>query len=91
MCQVEQHDSSRGKVDERSEIVKRSIQELQSAYEGISLQMVSIAATTEQNIASVEEVMSSMDNQDNEVRQTVASVGELDEQIRQLNTLTGRI
>ncbi|MFC4776509.1 methyl-accepting chemotaxis protein [Paenibacillus sp. GCM10023252] len=86
-----------GKISANTELVKQqsdavggSADHLYDRYAAISSEMVSIAATTEQNMASVEEVCASMENQDDKIKHIVDSYTNLDGLITELKQLTER-
>ncbi|MNZ53533.1 hypothetical protein D3C78_714130 [compost metagenome] len=54
-------------------------------------EMVSVAATTQQNMASVEEVNASMETQDTKIKVMVEEYGQLDQLLTELKEMTGKL
>ncbi|MDB5052606.1 MAG: methyl-accepting chemotaxis protein [Bacilli bacterium] len=66
------------KVEQQSSSVEQSILQLQDSYQKISGEMITIAGITEQNMASVEEIVASMETQDSKINDIVTSFQNLD-------------
>ncbi|MFX3634856.1 MAG: methyl-accepting chemotaxis protein [Candidatus Pristimantibacillus sp.] len=77
-------------VKQQSDSVGLSSRELYEQYAAISAEMSSMAATTEQNMASVEEVCASMENQDLKIGHLVEGFSQLDLLITELQQLVER-
>lgn len=85
------------RIHENSDLVKAqsvevggSTRRLSNEYETISREMTSISATTEENMAAVQEVSASMENQDSKIGQLVEGYLQLDLLVSELNELVGR-
>ncbi|WP_238327638.1 methyl-accepting chemotaxis protein [Paenibacillus gorillae] len=77
-------------VKQQSDTVGVSSRQLHEQYSSIADEMTSMAATTEQNMASVEEVCASMENQDSKINHLVDGYGKLDALISELTQLVER-
>ncbi|MUT67270.1 methyl-accepting chemotaxis protein [Paenibacillus sp. NEAU-GSW1] len=77
-------------VKRQSDTVGVSSKQLHDQYAAISYEMTSMAATTEQNMASVEEVCASMENQDAKINYLVNGYAKLDTLISELTQLVER-
>lgn len=77
-----------GQVDRQSELAEQSVNGLQSAYATISDEMITIAGITEQNMASIEEVTASLENQHNNIRRVEDGFNELDNLANELKKMT---
>ncbi|MGO4547910.1 methyl-accepting chemotaxis protein [Paenibacillus sp. 2TAB23] len=84
------------RINENTELVKRhsdavgsSANELHSRYSSMADEMVNIAATTEQNMASVQEVHASMETQDIKIHTMVEEYEQLDQLLIELKQLAG--
>jgi methyl-accepting chemotaxis protein len=67
-----------GKVAASSEEMNRSVVKFKEATTNISEEMESLSAMTEQNMASVQQVVSAMESQDNKIADIVSRFHELD-------------
>jgi methyl-accepting chemotaxis protein len=67
-----------GKVAASSEEMNRSVVKFKEATKNISEEMESLSAMTEQNMASVQQVVSAMESQDNKIADIVSRFHELD-------------
>lgn len=84
-----------GNVSENMEEVRSSSEQLAQAaaklrsdYSSIAGEMTTIAGITEENMASVEEITASLDNQDSKIASIVESFQELDALIGRLKSTT---
>lgn len=84
-------------INENTELVKRhsdsvgsSANELHERYASMSSEMLNIAATTEQNMASVEEVHASMETQDMKIHTMVEEYAQLDQLLSELKQMAAK-
>lgn len=75
-------------VDRQSQLMAGSSSGLRSAYGSISDEMMTIAGITEQNMASVQEVAASLENQDSKIKQIEQGFAELDALVLKLKHMT---
>ncbi|MBD2867874.1 methyl-accepting chemotaxis protein [Paenibacillus arenilitoris] len=86
-----------GRINENTELVKRhsdavgdSAGHLHERYAAMADEMTSIAATTEQNMASVEEVHASMETQDIKIHAMVEEYAQLDQLLSELKEMVAK-
>ncbi|QAY65195.1 methyl-accepting chemotaxis protein [Paenibacillus protaetiae] len=79
-----------GLVKAHAVAVGQSSVQMSEEYAVVSREIMNIAATTEQNMASVEEVSASMENQDSKIGQLVEGYLQLDQLISELKELVGK-
>nr|WP_306220434.1 methyl-accepting chemotaxis protein [Cohnella sp. WQ 127256] len=77
-------------VDLQSTEMNRSADDLTHQYNKITDQIVTIAGTTEQNMASIQEMSASMTTQDSRLRDIAESFLQLDKLASELNKMTDR-
>ncbi|TCN00592.1 methyl-accepting chemotaxis protein [Paenibacillus sp. BK033] len=82
--------SDADKLESHSGEVDNSAEELQEQYTRITGQIVSIAGSTEQNMAAVQEMSASMTTQDSRIIEIVESFLQLDKLTSDLNEMTER-
>ncbi|OBZ13560.1 methyl-accepting chemotaxis protein [Bacillus sp. FJAT-26390] len=85
------------RINENTELVKRhsdnvgvSANDLHERYSSMADEMVNIAATTQQNMASVEEVHASMETQDIKIHTMVEEYTQLDQLLSELQQLVAK-
>ncbi|WP_414730962.1 methyl-accepting chemotaxis protein [Bacillus sp. FJAT-28004] len=85
------------RINENTELVKRhsdavgnSATELHQRYASMSSEMLNIAATTQQNMASVEEVHASMETQDMKIHTMVEEYAQLDQLLSELKQMAAK-
>ena len=76
------------KVEQQSAQVERAADDLRHQYTKITDQIVTIAGTTEQNIASIQEMSASMTTQDTRIIDIVESFLQLDKLAGDLKKMT---
>lgn len=81
---IEQINENTKLVKKHSEIVGGSANDLHHRYAIMSNEMLNIAAMTEQNMASVEEVHASMETQDTKIHTIVEEYAQLDQLLTEL-------
>ncbi|WP_338554322.1 methyl-accepting chemotaxis protein [Paenibacillus sp. KS-LC4] len=77
-------------VRQHSDTVGNSAGDLHERYTSMADEMVNIAATTEQNMASVEEVHASMETQDMKIHTMVQEYGQLDQLLSELKAMVAK-
>ncbi|MFD7520593.1 methyl-accepting chemotaxis protein [Paenibacillus chitinolyticus] len=77
-----------GLVKNQSDHVEESVALLQEEYRKISHEIVAIAGSTEQNMASFEEIMAGLENHDARIKDIVTSYQRLDSLITNLKAMT---
>ncbi|WP_141502011.1 methyl-accepting chemotaxis protein [Paenibacillus luteus] len=77
-------------VKQHSDTVGSSANELHERYANMADEMVNIAATTEENMASVEEVHASMETQDIKIHTMVEEYAQLDQLLSELKEMTAK-
>ncbi|MDF2814901.1 MAG: methyl-accepting chemotaxis protein [Paenibacillus sp.] len=73
---------------ERSGLVADSVNNLRASSQHISVEMESISMLTEQNMATVEQILAGMENQDRRIRGIVDGVHEVDSTAKDLKEKT---
>ncbi|CAM4324692.1 methyl-accepting chemotaxis protein [Paenibacillus alkaliterrae] len=86
-----------GRINDNTELVKQhsdtvgsSANHLHERYADMAGEMVNIAATTEQNMASVEEVHASMETQDMKIHTMVEEYAQLDQLLSELKEMVAK-
>ncbi|MWC29378.1 methyl-accepting chemotaxis protein [Paenibacillus sp. MMS18-CY102] len=82
--------SDSGHLEDQSEQVDRSAEELHQQYTRITDQIVTIAGITEENMAATQDMSASMITQDSQIRDIVESFLQLDKLASGLNQMTVR-
>ncbi|SFF31304.1 methyl-accepting chemotaxis protein [Paenibacillus algorifonticola] len=77
-------------VRQHSDTVGSSAGDLHERYASMADEIVNIAATTEQNMASVEEVHASMETQDVKIHTMVQEYGQLDQLLSELKAMVAK-
>lgn len=77
-----------GKVEQQSAHVDRSAEDLREQYAKITDRIVTIASSTEQNMAQVQEMAASMSTQDERIREIVDSFLQLDKLAADMKRMT---
>jgi methyl-accepting chemotaxis protein len=76
-------------VKEHADIVNRSVKGMHDEYARMATDMNSVAAISRQNMASIQEVCASMENQDGKIHRMVESYGKLDSLVNDLQQTAG--
>lgn len=86
-----------GRINDNTELVKEhsdtafsSAKQLHERYTAMADEMINIAATTEQNMASVEEVHASMESQDTKIHTMVEDYEKFDQLLTELRQLAAK-
>lgn len=87
---IEQINENTELVKRHSDIVGSSANNLHQRYASMSNEMLNIAATTQQNMASVEEVHASMETQDIKIHSMVEEYAQLDQLLTELKQMAGK-
>lgn len=74
-------------VEQQSNVVETSILQLQVAFVRIADEIIRIAGSTQENMASVEEILANMESQENKVGEVVTSFEQLDSLTRNLKNM----
>lgn len=77
------------KVKTHSDIVGHSMKSVHDKYARMAADMSSVAAISEQNMASIQEVCASMENQDGKIHHMIHSYGKLDALVGDLQQTAG--
>lgn len=85
---VKQISGNTNQVNEQADLMRVAVADLEKQYSTVAQGMVSIASSTEQHMAAVEEVMASMEHQDGQISALVQGYDRLDERVSDLKKLS---